>query len=163
MALGGDPLDGGISIGQEVIDEPYYVLGAYAQYWFDKAINNSSVIGNNAEADRAWTVWILAEYFPGSFRNDLPAGSANSLNGWVNALWQVRKECGKSFTDRSLFYATTLRQPDNLIPNDPMMKEFNEYFFRRLFRGMFVVANGDDDRFAKVHAILEQRGLLPSK
>jgi hypothetical protein len=98
-----------------------------------------------------WESWIYSKYFAASSLNISPASNSTSLNGWVAALWDVRKELGQDLTDRALMYGLKAPMAYN--------EDLNKHFRDRLQAGVLVVKNDFND-FIKVNKILERHGLL---
>jgi len=126
---------------------PLAIRRQYGDYVFD------IILGSFATADNiplARDAWVYSEYFAASSVNSAPPQS-QPLKSWQSALWDIRKELGQDFADRSLMYS--LKAP--VARSDDFDKEFRE----RLWRGVEVVKN-NEDQTVEVNKILQRHALL---
>lgn len=146
----GDPvLDGSIYLGEEQIDDPKMWIRAYATLVFNQLLGPYSSPINETH-NSVWTMYIFIDYFTGSYANKRPPES-QGMNGWVDALWEMRGACGQQIVDRSLYYASRSKAESGA--------DFNKYFLNRLIVGMSVLDNNFTNA-PKVQKILKKRGLL---
>ncbi len=126
---------------------PYWIRERYANYVFDTILGVYERPGTDLVLDSQ----IYSEYFAASSLNRAPSLDAKRLNGWLPALWEIRKEHGQDFTDRVLRYS--LKAP--VVYSNDLNKRVRE----RLQSGVLVVKN-DFSEFIEVNKILERHGLL---
>lgn len=146
----GDPvLNQHISLPEEQIDDPKIWIRAYATLVFNQLLGAYSAPDDEMQ-NNLWTTWIFIEYFTSSYANQRPRES-KGMNGWVSALWDIRRSCGQQFMDRSLYYASRSKVEKG--------SDFNKYFLNRLVVGMSVLDNNFSNA-SKVKGILREHRLL---
>ena len=74
------------------------------------------------------------------------------MNGWVNALWEMRLSCGREFIDRSLYYSSRFKAQNGA--------DFNKYFLNRLVVGMSRYSTDNSLTKPKGRRDLEEAGDL---
>jgi hypothetical protein len=93
---------------------------------------------------------IFSSYYASSYRGTNLCGDSYK---WCHALWDIRRRYGKEFTDKLLFYAFQQWQSVSDESN------FDAYFMRRFFSGMYVAVNDYEKQVPEISAILKARGL----
>ena len=152
-----------INIGEQVIDDPMRVRGAYAGYAFRKMLDVDD-LNRWDHPYRGLTSSVLANYFNWSFANKTwsqPLG-----NSWEGALWEIRERCGQRFTDMALFYmfktlgdvADPKLLKDRRAGYTVSSEEFNLYFFHGFLSGEQVVDN-QFHNLSTIGQILRDHGL----
>lgn len=150
-----------ILIGEAVLDNTATVRHALAVYIFKTLlVRNRKSPG--AEMYGTHMALLFADYFTSSFDNQPPPNMKPAT--WKMALWDIRREFGKEFCDRALFYTyKTIDDFDQTVaPKGGYSfgdKELNMYIRGRFSLGRQVVANGIEQSMA-VDRILEKHGLL---
>jgi hypothetical protein len=140
---------GNIYINSGSIDDLAIWRSAYAHYVFNRVFQNKFKTMEQ-HLISGWTIAVFTDYFISSYANKRPKNNGG-MNGWVNALWDIREACGKEFVDKSLYYSSK--------NEDKNEKDFNKYFSNGLFFGAYVMDNDFKGRL-KITEILREHKLL---
>jgi hypothetical protein len=169
-AAGPEQLNGSIEIGGNMIDDPMAAIAAYNTFAFPRILD----CDNRSRLDLAFRQWSsvwLSIYFNWSYSGHPSIYKGRVVvprkNTWEAALWQIRNELGKSFTDQSLFYM--VKRLDNLVADRRFQKsgdnysvstaESNTYFYQGFLLGESIVDNHFSS-LSRIGAILKSNGLM---
>jgi hypothetical protein len=147
----GQPIYGEkIILGEQNIDHPEKVRDAIAGYIFDGFFQTGEPhLDDQQRLFRDNAAHILSRYYVHSFE-----GNPRTHGKWNDAVWEVRQEYGKDFTDNALFYAFKAWDDQSVSSED----SFDRFFSGR-FRWGVHVADNRYERSRRILEILEAHGL----
>jgi hypothetical protein len=101
--IGADVYYSSIWLSDETADQPRTAVQVYSSYIFNNSIlwDDTVNVPHDYKEDAAV---IFACYFASSFgnKNICPEGWPNQK--WLDATWDIRKQCGQDSTDKLMFY-----------------------------------------------------------
>jgi hypothetical protein len=145
----GTPYDTFKLIPEHAIRNDELIRAAYAMFVFDNLMKQYEPILSDFHTNSSL---VFSMYYVSSYRG---ISSCRETDKWCKALWDIRRQYGKEFTDKLLFY--TFQQWQRVSTNE---SNFDAYFMRKLFWGVLVAANDYDKQAPAIEVILKAKGLI---
>ena len=145
-----------VSIPEKAIDDPLAPIIVYAQYSFGAMMDVHNFTRANQDR-RQRAAWIFESSFVSSFSGKQPPLGTSDIANWAGALWEIRGQYGKQFTDLATAFA--LRAFNELGDEGGNQKlDLNTYFHSSFLVGENAVDN-QLSSLSGVNAILKKHGL----
>lgn len=152
----GSPAMDAVGIGSNRLFNKIDIAYAFTQCYFQRLVAGSS--GTQAALEHATgAVWVVQAYFSHAFA-DTPFVAPRSFSDtWLSALLAIRLQCGPTFADKMMVYATTSASSQRLLPDEP----FEKWFPRLLMAAMVNTTSfSNRDSMKEARRILFDRKLI---
>jgi hypothetical protein len=154
-----------LSIDSEDLDNPEAIRSIYCSDTFNKLFAITLLEPEPgfqqklvASMPRLGAAFILSHYFTADYVHEIRTdpNRFGAMRNWMLVLWEMRRDLGSEFTNRSLLY--THKFYNDGAPVVLSTYQFDTYFRERLLRGESAVDN-NDEHLERVKAILKRHGL----
>lgn len=149
----GTVYDAQLGIPLSGIDDPDTVRNVYALWVFRQIFERDAPNSTYSLTQRIASLYSC--YYRSSFVNKNVCNVDWDGRNWVKALLEIRRQQGKDFTDRVMFYTVAAWESPVHKPED-----LNDLFAFRFLKGVFVLDQSDTTEIA-IREVLTSYGLMP--
>jgi hypothetical protein len=146
--------EGSIHIAETCLNSETDVTGLYSDWVFQTLLNEGAPGTRVDGYNRFHVQRIISLYYLSSFYDDLAPDARQGINSWPVVLWDVRKQFGRDFTDRSI--AVAIRSMNENLKYKPNVP-FDDYLCYHLLTGFSVIDN-EHRKSPGVKRLLVMRG-----
>jgi hypothetical protein len=147
--------EGAIYIAETCLDNASEITGIYSDWVFAALLNENLPTVGADRGNRFQAQKLLSDYYVSSFYDVLFSDAHQNIHSWPVILWDVRKQFGHDFTDRSLAQAIKSMNEEGLRYKPGM--PFDDYLCYHLGIGVSLIDN-EHRKFDGVKTLLKMRG-----
>jgi hypothetical protein len=146
---------GAIYFAETCLNDATEITGIYSDWVFGVLLNENLPTVGADKGNRFQVQKLLSDYYVSSFYDILFSGSPQDIRSWPVILWDIRKQFGRDFTDRSLAQAIKSMNEEGL--RHKLGMPFDDYLCYHLGIGVSLIDN-EHRKFEGVRTLLKMRG-----